>query len=76
MMSSMNQLLGLLLFIAIIFLGFFLWERAQPEEYTDRIDNAQTSDRCAEFRQRVPDDEGEWSLGYGGRIRQLLHGCF
>ena len=72
----MNKLLSILLILAVIFLGFVLWERAQPEQYTENFEDAQTSDRCAEFRRTAPGDEEEWSIGYGGRISQLLHGCF
>lgn len=75
-MYVMKQFLSILLIMAVLFMGFILWQRAQQKEYTEAIDDATVSDRCAEFRQTAPGEESEWSLGYGGRIRQLLHGCF
>ena len=75
----MRHAFSILLILGLIIWGFLLWDRANPKQYTSEFEDAQVSDRCAEFRQEVPDADGEdsgvWSLGYEGRIRQLLHGC-
>lgn len=86
----MQTMLKVVLVLGIAVWIFLMWERAQPDprtveetivrynEYGERIDNAEVDDRCAEFRTQIEGEEvGElWSLGYGGRIRQLIKGCF
>ncbi len=83
----MNRIFSVLIIFGIIVWGFLMWDRVQPEERAHDIasefDDANTTDRCAEFRMTEPevtgednDDESVWSLGYKGRIKQLLNGCF
>lgn len=73
------------IFSALIVLGAIVWvflllQRAQlgdqVKEVTKKADNANATDRCAKYRMTDGGDEGVWSLGYEGRIRQLAHGCF
>lgn len=40
------------------------------------FDDARRAQRCGAFEQRVAGDKELTSLGYGGRLQQLLHGCF
>lgn len=61
--------------IVIAFAFLYLNERSSVV-VSGSFDDAQKADRCAEFRQVDPDDQRIFSLGYGGRIRQLLRGCF
>lgn len=99
----MHTMLKVVLVLGIAVWIFLMWERAQPDsrvvgetivrynEYGEQIDNAETDDRCAQFRKpvdmeggeeggsdeiNIENEKGVWSLGYGGRIRQLFHGCF
>ncbi len=78
----MNRIFSVLIIFGIIVWIFLMWERTQPERYAEHFDDANTADRCAEFRQRGDEvtgdeeDEDVWSLGYRGRIKQLLNGCF
>lgn len=62
--------------IAAIVVIAFLYLNDQPPERPSSFDDATVADRCAEFREVDEEDEDIYSLGYKGRIRQLLHGCF
>lgn len=80
--SAMSHFLKVVVMLGVIIWIILLWDRAQPEnkarEVSGKIDDATVTDRCAEFRQDAPDDldADDFSLGYGGRINQFLHGCF
>jgi len=77
----MERFSTFILILSIIVAGFLLLhvydgpdERIQ--EATQNIENAEESKRCAAFRQELSKDSSIWSLGYAGRIRQLVRGCF
>ena len=72
----MQKVFGFLVVLGIVLWVFLVWDREQPEKYTENIDNANKSERCLEFKRPVDDVDGAWSLGYKGRIKQLLSGCF
>lgn len=76
----MRRIFSILIIFGLIVWGFLLWERMQLEqrvkEIAEEVDDANTTDRCAKYRMTIEDDLTTWSLGYGGRIRQLVHGCF
>lgn len=76
----MQRVFSVLITLGIIVWIYLLWERAQPvervEDIAGQVDDANTADRCAKYRMTDEGDDSTWSLGYGGRIRQLLHGCF
>jgi len=61
--------------LAIVALAFMYLNGRTPE-VPNSFDDATKVDRCAEFRQVDSEDKDIYSLGYSGRIRQLLHGCF
>lgn len=72
-------------FSVLVLLGFIVWgflmlerfgEGSRAREFAERADDANTSERCAEYRTTDGEDEETWSLGYVGRVRQLAHGCF
>lgn len=79
-MLPMQRVFSILIIVGIIVWAFLLLERAQPdrrvEELTEQFDDANTTDRCAKYRTTDDNDLTTWSLGYEGRIRQLMHGCF
>lgn len=76
----MQRLFPVLITLGIIVWVFLLWQRTQPiervEDIAERIDDANTDDRCAKYRMHNYEDESTWSLGYSGRLKQLAHGCF
>lgn len=83
----MYRIFSVLIIVGLFVWGFLLYQRHGPSAvvpaYTGRADDAETSDRCARYRTEVAgggevaaEEEDAWSLGYGGRIRQLMHGCF
>ena len=76
----MQRAFSVLIILGLIMWGFLLWERAQPvaqvERVVGQVDNANTADRCAQYKMPAGEDSSTWSLGYEGRIRQFLHGCF
>ena len=76
----MRRVFSILITLGIIMWIFLLWDRTRPEERVEEIagklDDANTADRCTKYRTTDEDDLTTWSLGYGGRIRQLVHGCF
>ncbi len=87
--GCMYRAFSTLIILGLLVWGFLLWQRHGPNamvpEYTGRVDNAEMADRCAQYRTEISRDgetvRGEdadisWMLGYGGRIRQLIHGCF
>jgi|GEM_PF-2336144 len=60
------------LVVIVLALVYLNWgEIHLPREF----DTAE-AERCAQFREVDPEDETIFSLGYSGRIRQFLHGCF
>lgn len=66
-------------FIAVIIVMvlalFYLNER--PAIFVPgTFENAEVSDRCAKFREVNLEDKDIFSLGYKGRVRQILSGCF
>jgi hypothetical protein len=61
--------------VVIIFAFMFLNERSTVV-VPGSFDNAQKADRCAEFKSTIDDDKDLSLLGYGGRVKQLLRGCF
>ena len=75
----MHRLFSVLVTLGIIIWVFLLWQRAQPAQRVEwtagYVDNANTADRCAQYRMTDGNDESTWALGYSGRIRQLVHGC-
>ncbi len=76
----MQRVFSVLITLGIIMWLFLLWQRAQPvlevEKVVGEVDNANTADRCAQYRMPAGEDASTWSLGYEGRIRQLFNGCF
>jgi hypothetical protein len=84
----MDRFLKIVLLVGILVWAFLMLERAEPEVprsadvvagidgRIENIEDAEASHRCAEFRQEVTEDGAVWTLGYGGRIRQLFKGCF
>ena len=76
----MMRAFSILIIFGIIVWGFLLWDRTQPvrrvEDIAEKVDDANTTDRCAKYRMTDGGDENTWTLGYEGRIRQLVHGCF
>ena len=76
----MTRAFSILIISGIIVWGFLMWERTQPtrrvEDIAEKVDDANTADRCAKYRMMDDGDESTWALGYEGRIRQLVHGCF
>ncbi len=78
--NPMRRIFSILLILGVIVWGFLLWDRTRPdrriETLVEQADNAETADRCAKYRVTDGGDESTWSLGYAGRIRQLVHWCF
>lgn len=76
----MQRVFSILITLGVIIWVFLLLERAQPVKEAQTLagetDNAETSDRCAEYRTTSDEDGSIWSLGYAGRVRQLVHGCY
>ena len=76
----MQRLFSVLVILGMIIWVFLLWQQAQPIQRVERtagyVDNANTADRCAQYRMTDDGDGSTWVLGYGGRIRQLFNGCF
>lgn len=70
MLKSLSFFLAVLAVVALSF-----WYLNRTPVSLPAFDDAEVSDRCAEFRRVDAQDEDVYSLGYGGRIRQLLHGC-
>lgn len=71
MVKAVPFILGILLLLGAAFLYLYLTAPIPIGGF----DNANEADRCAQFREY--DEDGKvYSLGYGGRIRQLIHGCF
>lgn len=76
-----STMLKTLLFIAVIAAVValaFLYLEATPVQAPSELNDATRTDRCAQYReeQNIDGNEDVYSLGYKGRIRQLLHGCF
>jgi hypothetical protein len=76
----MQRTLSVLIILGLVIWAFLLWDHYQPEQRyeqaTENLNDANKTDRCAEYRVTDNGDERTWSLGYEGRIRQLVHGCF
>ncbi len=81
----MSRVFSILILLGIALWAFLLLERVRPDQVVEQgvsqlekvpADNANTTDRCARYRQNSEDDLNTWALGYEGRIRQLIHGCF
>lgn len=76
----MYRIFSVLLILGVIVWAFLLFQRVEPgqqvETIAGKIDDATVSDRCAEYRLTDGNDDSTWSLGYEGRIKQLVHGCF
>lgn len=76
----MERFPSFVLFFGIIVAIFLLWHAYGPAEQfravTQKADNAETEERCAEFREELSEEDGIWSLGYAGRFRQFVRGCF
>lgn len=71
MAKSLPLIGGILVILAVMFLYLYL---SSPIP-SGNFDDANVADRCAEFREY--DEDGKvYSLGYAGRIKQLLQGCF
>ena len=77
---SVQRAFSILIMLGIILWVYLLWQRAHPveriEQIVGEVDDAEVADRCAKYRMNDDGDESTWSLGYEGRIRQLVHGCF
>lgn len=83
----MYRIFSVLIILGLFVWGFLLYQRHGSDtlvpEYAGWVDDAEETERCAQYRTEVADDgdldaeaDGDaWSLGYGGRIRQLIHGC-
>lgn len=71
----MVKTIGFLIGIALIVVVGFVYLNTRPLELPSSLEDATTAERCARFRTTDTEDN-VYSLGYGGRIRQLLHGCF
>lgn len=71
-MRAILFILGVLAFIAVAF--FFL--NSKPFTIPKNFNDATKTARCEKFRVVDPGDPGIYSLGYKGRIEQLLNGCF
>lgn len=75
----MHRALSILILIGLMIWGFLMLERfnrpSHISEISTRMDDAETAERCAEFRMNDGEDESVWSLGYAGRIKQFIHGC-
>jgi len=65
-------ILGTLAFLIVA----FVFLNGRPLPTSEGVDDANKVDRCAQFRVVDTEDAGIYSLGYKGRIEQLLHGCF
>ena len=73
----MGKTLSFFLAVLAVIVIAFLYLNQQPTVgLPESLDDAQKADRCAEFRVVSEEDGRIFSLGYGGRIRQLLTGCF
>ncbi len=70
---NMQQTLSVLVLIGLILWMFLLYEKTHPMDALNKVDNANTSARCAQFGYDV---EGERNLSYADRIRQLVRGCW
>lgn len=71
MVKSLYFIFGILLVIVLAFWYLNSTATPVPTDFSD----ATADDRCKQFEERDP-ELGVSSLGYKGRIRQLLHGCF
>lgn len=69
----MQQALSALVLVGILIWGFLLYQDTHPVDVVGKFDNAETSSRCAQYGYDV---EGQQNLGYGDRIKQLMHGCW
>lgn len=69
--KTLSFFLAVLAVVVFAFMYLNWTEFTVPSEFDDP-----SSDRCAKFRDVDPDDQEIFSLGYGGRIRQILSGCF
>ncbi|HEY4502486.1 MAG TPA: hypothetical protein VJH21_01490 [Candidatus Paceibacterota bacterium] len=65
-------ILGIIAFLIIA----FVFLNGKPLPAPEGLDDATNIDRCARFRVVDTEDTDIYSLGYKGRIEQLLHGCF
>lgn len=83
----MYRTFSILVLVGLIVWGFLLLSRYAPgvslSGFSEEVDDATKADRCAQFRttegvglEGEQADDGTWKLGYGGRIRQIVHGCF
>ena len=70
---TMQQTLGVLVLVGLILWMFLLYEKTHPVDVLNKVDDANTSERCAQFGYDV---EGERNLSYGDRIKQLMKGCW
>lgn len=70
----MQGALKFLIFAGLIVWGFILMEQHFPTYVPDfRIADAGTDERCQSFGS---EGEGERTLQYGDRIRQIFAGCW
>lgn len=72
MAKSFPLILGVLIILGVAALYLYL---SAPIP-TGSLEDANVSDRCAQFRQYDDEDKDIYTLGYAGRIRQIFHGCF
>lgn len=70
---DMQQTLSALVLLGLLLWMFLLYEKTHPMDMLNKIDDANTSERCAQFGYDV---EGERTLSYGDRIKQLMKGCW
>lgn len=70
----MHSALKLLILVGLIIWGFILLKEHMPNYLPDiRIADAETDERCQHFGRM---EEGEQTLQYGDRIRQIFAGCW
>ena len=69
-------MLSFIFAIFVVMALAFLFLLYRPGAVATPFDDARVSERCAEFEERDSEDKELRSLGYKGRIRQLLSGCF
>lgn len=71
----MRIILSLVVVMAVVILAL-VYLNGHSISAPKNLNDATKTERCAKFRQVDEEDNGVYSLGYGGRIRQLIHGCF
>lgn len=68
----MQSTLSFLIFIGLLVWGFLMYDKAHPGTLFT-IHSKTQIERCAKYGYDV---EGDRTLSYGDRIKEVMHGCW